>query len=333
MNVIVSNKYRQLLSGLDIDVIKSVNGEFEVDELISMFSNFFFNKMVLDITAIKNYRDLRNIQKLSINIDMNKVILLLDNDQESASASYLSRLISMGIYNFTKNLEGIKYLYNNPNSYKDVAHLHQLEPVNDVPQQKSNIGPVVTPSVSMAPTRRMIIGFKSVTPKAGATTLIYRLKKQLEVSYTVAAIEVDKNDFIFFRDKDMISTTSQDLDNTIAMHSDKMAILIDLNKADSAYCTDIIYLIEPSILQLNKLVSRDKNILVNLRGQKIVLNKSVIPPSDITDFEYESGVKVFFNMPPMNERIYSKAADALLARLGFSKIDPNGSKLGKIFKI
>ena len=44
MNVIVSNNYRELLGSLEIDVIKTVNGEFEVDELISMFANFFITE-------------------------------------------------------------------------------------------------------------------------------------------------------------------------------------------------------------------------------------------------------------------------------------------------
>ena len=43
MNVIVSNRYQPLLSELEIDVIKSVQGEFSAEELINMFSNFFFN--------------------------------------------------------------------------------------------------------------------------------------------------------------------------------------------------------------------------------------------------------------------------------------------------
>ena len=60
MNVIVSNKYRELLGSLEIDVIKSVNGEFEVDELINMFANFFYSKMILDITAIKGYKETKN---------------------------------------------------------------------------------------------------------------------------------------------------------------------------------------------------------------------------------------------------------------------------------
>ncbi len=36
--------------------------------------------MFLDITAIKDYKDLTNLQKLSMSIDMDKVILLLDKD-------------------------------------------------------------------------------------------------------------------------------------------------------------------------------------------------------------------------------------------------------------
>ena len=32
----------------------------------------------------------------------------------------------MGIYNFTRNKEGILYLLDHPNSYRDVAHIHQL---------------------------------------------------------------------------------------------------------------------------------------------------------------------------------------------------------------
>ncbi|MFA7515288.1 MAG: hypothetical protein WCZ09_03690, partial [Bacilli bacterium] len=64
MNVIVANKYQSLLATLEIDVINSLNGEFAVEEIISTFKNFFFNKMILDITAIKDYKDVTNLQKL-----------------------------------------------------------------------------------------------------------------------------------------------------------------------------------------------------------------------------------------------------------------------------
>ena len=104
MNVIVANKYKDMLSNLDIEVIRRIDGVFPVEEIIKTFENFFFNKMVLDITSIQDYQDIKTIQKLSISLDMSKVILLLDNSQETTSPEYLSRLISMGIYNFTTNI-------------------------------------------------------------------------------------------------------------------------------------------------------------------------------------------------------------------------------------
>ncbi len=177
MNVIVSNKYQAMLSTLDIDVIKTVNGEFEVDELISMFANFFYQRMILDITAIKNYKDIKNLQKLSMTLDVEKIILLLDDSDDSSSSVYLSRLISMGIYNFTKNAEGIMYLMNHPNTYRDVAHIHQLDQLATTVDEKH-----LNSSVR-------VLGIKNLTEDAGSTSLIYMLKKQLSRNYNVIAIK------------------------------------------------------------------------------------------------------------------------------------------------
>lgn len=101
MDTVIANKYSDILSTLNIEVSKKLEGVYEVDEIISTFGNYFFNKMFLDITAIKDYKDLNNLQKLSMSINMDKVILLLDkDDQISDSKVFLSKLVSMGIYNF-----------------------------------------------------------------------------------------------------------------------------------------------------------------------------------------------------------------------------------------
>ena len=65
MNVIISNQKKELLDNLNIDIIKSVNGQFEVEEIIEMFKNFYYQRMILDITAIKNYFDIIIIRKKS----------------------------------------------------------------------------------------------------------------------------------------------------------------------------------------------------------------------------------------------------------------------------
>ena len=95
MNVIVANKYQSMLEGLDIEIIKSMYGQYDADELVKTFKNFFFQRMILDITAVKDYHDIKNIQKLSIALDMDKIILLLDDSPESSSPEYLSKLIAM----------------------------------------------------------------------------------------------------------------------------------------------------------------------------------------------------------------------------------------------
>ena len=108
MNVIVSNLNKQKFNNLNVDIIKSMNGEFSSEELVQTFSNFFFNRMFLDITSIKNYRDINNIQKLSIGLDVSKIILLL-NDDPVVNDAYISKLVSLGIYNFARNEDELLY--------------------------------------------------------------------------------------------------------------------------------------------------------------------------------------------------------------------------------
>ena len=307
MNVIIANKYQTMLQALNIDVIKVLTGEFEVDDIISSFQNFYFQRMIIDVTAIKNYRDIRVIQKLSISLDMEKVILLLDDSPETNSSEYLSQLISMGIYNFTKNIDGVLYLYNNPNSYRDVAHIHQIE--------NESKG-----SVASGDTR--IIGIKGVTKESGATTLTYLMKNELENYYSVAAIEVDKRDFMFLRGKNLVSSTSVEIGNTVAKYSDCEVILIDVNTSSAALelCHDVIYLIEPSIIKLNRVMMINAKSFKDLASKNLVLNKSLLNNKDVMDFEYESRLKVMFNMPPLNDRDKNiPEVNELLKKMGFDR--------------
>jgi len=320
MNVIVANKYKDMLSNLDIEVIRRIDGVFPVEEIIKNFENFFFNKMVLDITSIEGYQDVKNIQKLSISLDMNKVILLLDNLPEITSPQYLSKLISMGIYNFTTNQEGIMYLYNNPNSYRDVAQYQQF---GEVPEGQEVTEKVITryETVEAPRTGPMIVGIKSITNHSGATTLTYMMYKQLKQNYLVLPVEVDKRDFVYYNDRQMVSVDSNGIGNIINKNMDKDVILIDVNNSTVAetMCQKVIYLVEPSIVKLNRLVMTRPNILNELRNKMVVLNVSLLDSKDVKDFEYESKLNVFFNMPPVDDHKKHEVLDELLRKLGFSR--------------
>lgn len=337
MNVIISNKNSEILNKLDIEVIKRLDGEYSVDEIIETFQNFFFNKMVIDITAVKNYEDINAIQKLSMSFDMNKVILLLDPNSNQATPDYISKLISTGIYNFTTNLEGIVYLFNNPNSYKDVAQYHKIEsmiveepekpPVlvdmnnafNDEPQTETFEEDEELPVNNG---KKRIIGIKSITPGAGATTLTYLMKKQLEKKYRVLAVEVEKRDFIYYNDKTLLSISNGVIGDTLNTNNDKDVILVDLNASPSAenFCTDVLNLIEPSIIKVNRLLSIKPKILSELQNKKIILCPSSISDKDVKDFEYESRLKVFYNLKPVDDHSKSDEITKLLIKLGFNKL-------------
>ncbi|MDD2181154.1 MAG: hypothetical protein PHW32_02165 [Bacilli bacterium] len=313
MNVIITNRYKSMIQNLEIDIIKEMNGEFEVDEIISSFQNFFFQRMILDITAIKDYKNIKKLQKLSISLDMDKVILLLDDTAESSSKEYQSNLISIGIYNFTRNVEGIMYLYNNPNNYRDVAHIHQLAEITEEGSMPNFIVPVHG---------LRILGVKNITAQSGATTLIYMMKKQLQKNYRVAAFEVNRRDFTFFNDKELISTNDASINSVISKHSDYDVILIDINDSAIAegMCHDIIYLIEPSVVKLNKFMMVNSKKLDKLKNKKVILNQSMLSSKDVLDFEYESRLKIFFNMPPLDERQTDiHILNAFLTRLGFDR--------------
>lgn len=332
MNVIIANKKADVLQNLGIDIIKSEQGVFTVDDIVSRYQNFFYQRMILDITALKNYDDIKTLQKLSISLDMDKLILVLDDESDQGSSrEFLSQLISIGIYNFTKNVEGIMYLYNHPNTYRDVAQYHQIEE-SDV-NNSSNAAAAIQEYDNSRGVR--IIGVKNVTKSAGATTLVYLMKKMLEKNYKVVAIEVDKSDFTYFRDKELISTTSANIGNLVARYSNKDIVLIDLNNSAAAMATihDVIYLLEPSIIKINKMMMLEPDVLNTLKGKHIILNKSLLSSKDVLDFEYESKLKVFFNLPPLDDREKDiRILNSMLAKLGFSKQNPseNDKKKNKI---
>ena len=325
MNVIISNKNQALLENLGIDVIKEMNGEFEVDEIISTFQNFFYQRMILDITAIKNYTNITNLQKLSMSLDMEKLILLLDGTDVTSSPGFLSDLVSMGIYNFTKNVEGIQYLYNSPNSYRDVAQFHRIGGGVQQPQSpvQQNISVQAQPAMAAEqPFVNRIIGFKNVTRQSGASSLIYMMKKALSKKYGVVAIEVDKSDFIYFRDSDMISTITSEVGSVINKYSNKDVILVDINNSVVAegLCKEVVYLIEPSILKLQKLMALNATALAGLKDKKVVLNQSLLSNNEVANFEYEARVKVFYNLAPLNERDKEwPELNKFLEKLGFNR--------------
>lgn len=337
MNIIVGNSQQNELAKLDLDVIKSITGCYEAPILVEMFGTFFFNKMILDVTALKNCENINSYRELISGIDADKIIFYLPEHTSLCTANFLSRLIDMGIYNFTTNLDGIKYLVKHTNTYQEVEHIQKLAQQTATQTMASpTIQPISMENFPSMATR--IIGIKNVTNQAGATTFIYMLKKELNASLgkgSVLAIEVDKSDFSVFNDKEMVSTTRNNLKSLLNKSMEYQIIIIDLNDfLDESICSDIYYLLEPSIIKLNKLMRRNNNTFNNLKGRKIVLNKSLLTEKDVTDFEYETKTTIFFNMPPFDDRKRNDAMGNFIIKAGLiqSEKKDNSNRVFGLFR-
>ena len=352
MNVIISNERQNDLANLDIDIIKSVTGTFSVPEIVDMFSKFFYSKMILDVTALKQYSELSTYEALVKGLDSQKIIFLLPKGSNLCTPNFLGHLISLGIYNFTTDLDGIKFLLNKPNTLQDVEHIQRMsKPSHEEEDSSMNFDGegnsfsniAITPEEekhftsvsSMVSEGVTVIGIRNVTDHAGASTFIYMLKKELCSIYgndNVVAIEVERNDFQLFNDKNMISAKEVEIRGVIQRFSNAKIILVDLNLCkDDSFCGEVLYLLEPSTIQLNKILRRNRGALQKIENRKVILNKSMLQNNDVHDFESEAGIRVFYNMPPLDERKRNAIVNDFLARLGLTgRIGGNNNSL-KIF--
>ena len=342
MNVLITNKLDNDLSSLDIDIIKHISGSFNANEIVDMFKSFFFNKMIIDITSINESSDINNIKIIAEGLETDKLIFYLPEGTNYCSPGYLSDLISVGIYNFTTNLDGVKYLLNKSNTYKDVAHIQKLGSTGAttsnvaVSNDESNDNNTNNTNKSSENSNisNVVIGFKNATEHAGASTLIYLLVKKLSTvydSHKVLGIEVEKTDFKYFGLDNMITSTSDEIRQVIT-NSNAKIVLVDLNKSnDISMCNVIIYLIEPSVLKLNKMIDRNSLVLEKLRDKKVMLNKSLLTKKDVLDLQGESGLKFFYNMPPLNDRKNNEIIEDFLQTINLIKRSSNDDSGQKIF--
>ena len=318
MNVVTANENKEIIDRLDIDIIKRIVGQFELKELLSKFVNLYFNKMIIDITSIADYRNTETINQLAKAVDPSRVILLLNSDPTVNSQLYMSNLIKNGFYNFTRNYEGIKFLYNTPNTYENVKHLvlseDEVRRQEFIEEQKRQNNSVVGD--------RKIIGVAGLSMHAGSTSLVNMMVKHLN-NHGIKAIGIEmfKQDLMYYHDPNLSSCMSKlELETKLRTNSN-VDVILDLNDFGEAdkYCTDVIYLIEPSYVKLTKLLKKNKNTFIEHKNDKIVLNMSFVNDQEVPDFEYETKCKIFDNIPPLNDRGNDmREINELLNKLGFA---------------
>lgn len=398
MNIIVTNKQKEIIDNANIDAIKDLNGLFNVDDLISKLRNYFFSRVILDATSVISFPTQEVLEKLANGIGADRLVILLPATPEPPR-EFVERLVSLKIYNFSNKIDDVIRFINRPNTYNDVkgfvstnnvdfyvdnsikednvnngfnntnlelnnrqesytdeelnvdddfdeidnkknmdisqsnisniplntlnngfnnGNINSLE---NIPTGGINNGTVfLNSNVSNNGINKRIIGIKNITEHAGSTTLTYLLTKMAinNLHKKVLAVEVNKNDFSYYQDPNMISVVDGQLENTIS-NKNYDIIFIDLNDCQNmGICNDIIYLVEPSIIKLNKLMAMNRNIFKELAGKKIILNKSLLNESDVITFSNEAGMSMFYNLKPLNDRLFNDDILKLLHLLGIN---------------
>jgi len=330
MNIIVTNKYKDLIYNTNIEVLKELNGVFKVSQIANSFRSIFYRKIIIDATALENFPKEQVLKELVATFDSDKLILFLPPDNPPPK-KFLSFLISIGLYNFTDNASGLIELTRKSNTREDVVGFM-------VPDVSRNENPSQGPDLfdnNDAP-GRLVIGFVGITEKSYVTELIYGLKRTLEDKYKkdVIAIEVNKKDFMYYNQSNMYSITGDKLDAFLKNNLSREIILVDLNDINSDSCNDLIYLVNPSLYTTNKLLYNTRDSFVKLKGKKIVFVNSLLNNNDVAGFAKEAGFSVYYNLPPINDRIHSEVLDKFLAKLGIVEGENKNNKKGilNIFK-
>ena len=122
MNVIVSNRQKEIIDNANIDAIKDLNGLFSVNDLINKFKNYFFSRMILDATSVVDFASREVLSTLANEIGPEKLIILLPSTPEPP-LEFKKVLIELKIYNFTNNINDVVKFIEKPNTYEDAIKL------------------------------------------------------------------------------------------------------------------------------------------------------------------------------------------------------------------
>lgn len=323
MNVVTENKNTNVIDKLNIDIIKKIEGEFTLNDILNSLVNLYFNKMIIDSTSIKNIKDISTIKALAAAVDPSRVIMVLPEEVEEGDNEFISDLITCGFYNFTRNFEGVNYLFNTPNTYESVKQYVLNTPLENNSSDENADEETSEEALYQPNAGRRIIGVENVTTHAGSSSIVNMLVRQLRNhGYKAYGIEMFRQDLLFYHvDYLHACFNKQDLDNKLREFKDADVIVIDSNEFGELnnYANDTLYLVEPSYVKVTKAIKKNKNVFNDHKGDKIVLNMSFVNNQDLADFEYETGLKIFANIPPLNDRDKDlEEINDLLSKLGYS---------------
>lgn len=312
MNIIVTNKYRDLIYSSNIEILKELNGVYKVNQIASSFNSIFYKKLIIDATALDDFPKESVLKDLSKSFDLDKLILFLPPDNPPPKR-FLSFLVSLNIFNFTDNIQGLLGLIQKSNTLDDVKNFKveiNKQNTNVIVQDNSN-------DDIYSNSGRFILGVQDLQKNNNSTKLIYMLKNELDaLGKKVSAAEIGKKNFLYYRDNSLNSINGNQINEYISNAFGCDVILIDSDNNLDSITNDVIYLIDPSLWEVNKMLFLDRMAFQKFKGKKIIFINSLLSDQEVDQFAKEANISIYYNLPPLNDRIKNKELDKLLMKLG-----------------
>ena len=312
MNIIVTNKCKDLIYSTNIEILKELHGVFKVREIVNSFSSIFYKKIIIDASALEGFPKEEVLRELVASFDMDKLILFLPPDNPPPK-KFLSFLVSINLFNFTDNQKGLLELIRKSNTIDDVKDFVVVK--EEKPNIEQNDNDLYDNTDAPG---RMVLGFIGVTETSFVTEVIYSIKKTLEEKYNknVQAVELDKKNLAYYNTTETYSIYKDRFNDYLKNNLSPEVILVDLGENEINGCDDIIYLVNPSLYTINKLMYKSRDAFMRLKGKKVIFVNSLLSSNDVTQFAKEAGISVYYNLPPINDRVYSAEIDKLLGKIG-----------------
>lgn len=323
MNVIVANKYISLFNGSNIQIMKAVTGVYKVSEIVNYFKGMYYQKLIIDATALSDFPKQEVLRELASRFDTEKIILFLPPD-DPPPASFLSFLVSISIYNFTDNINGVMQLINQSNTYENIKKYVATD--NTKKKDADTFNDDFNLNKLEYDNGCIILGLKNVTKGIASTQLAYTLKKNLEGIYhkRVAIIEIDKTNLATYNEKNTFSISANRVKEFLSTIDKYDVVLVDLGENGKfSACSDILYIVDPSLYRINELMFANRRAFDVLKGKKVILYNNLLNEKDINLFTKEAGISIYFALPPLNDRIINPVLNNLLYKLG---LIPNNSE-------
>lgn len=120
MMVVIANKLRDTIESSDLKDIehKSAVGCYEIATFVKNLRNLEFDKLLIDITAIKDAEHKESWDMFTELVDQTNTLILYD--ASNCDSVILSNLVNRGFYNFGSTTEEILELLEHPNMLADV---------------------------------------------------------------------------------------------------------------------------------------------------------------------------------------------------------------------